>query len=180
MKIAVDKIPEEGHPVEGKIEASEIALDMPGYGMSEPMAIAGRVTKVDRDVYLTATLRGALDSECSRCLTAFKMPLGLNLSVVYVPDKGRMEEKEGALESDFNVSFYEDDVIDILQDVKETIIINLPIKPVCRPDCKGLCPHCGADLNVADCGCEKAARGSPFEELKKLKSKLEEKQRKQS
>lgn len=55
---------------------------------------------------------------------------------------------------DFSESFYRGDVIDLGQLIEEQFYLALPMKPLCRPDCKGLCSHCGTNLNVASCDCQ--------------------------
>lgn len=175
MKIHVDKIPEEGERIEGGIEPSEISLDLPGYSLDEPVVFAGHVAKTDEDVYVEGTVRGAVRPECSRCLATFTMPLELDMNLVYVPKREQTEEEGETLDPDSNLSYYEGDSIDLLQEIRDLVLTSLPIKPVCRPDCKGLCPQCGADLNTAACSCEQQRGPSPFDKLKELRSKLEEK-----
>ncbi len=174
MKIRVDKIPEEGQDVDAKFHPSDVNLDFHGYTLHEDISFAGRVTKSENDVYVKGTLRGAITSECSRCLTSFIMPVEMKMSVLYVPERDLAAREEEAVEEpETDLSFYKEDAIDLLHEARELLIVNLPLKPVCRQDCKGLCPQCGADLSVAPCGCELHAISSPFEKLKDLKGKLE-------
>ena len=56
-------------------------------------------------------------------------------------------------EDDLSTSFYEDETIDLGQLIREQFYLSLPMKPLCRPDCRGLCPDCGTDLNAGACGC---------------------------
>jgi uncharacterized protein len=173
MKIRVDTIPEEGEHIEGGIEPSEINLDLPGYSLEEAVVFAGHAAKADDGVYVEGTIRGTVHPECSRCLTTFEMPLELDMNVVYVPEEERTGKQSETLDPDSNLSFYEGDSIDLLREIKDLILTSLPIKPICRPDCKGICPQCGADLNAAACKCEQHRGVSPFDKLKELRSRLE-------
>ena len=175
MRIRVDTIPAEGQHLDGTIEPSEIGLDVPGYRLNEPLIFSGHATKSLDDVYVEGSLRGAVSSECSRCLKNFDMPLDLEMKILYIPDKERPGEKGEMLESDSNLSLYEDDVVDLLREINDLVLVNLPLKPICRSDCKGFCPQCGADLNVSPCECEQDRGPSPFDKLKGLKAKLEQK-----
>ncbi|MBI5115966.1 DUF177 domain-containing protein [Candidatus Poribacteria bacterium] len=176
MKIRVDKIPEEGQDIETKFEPSEVNLNFRGYNLREDIAFTGRATRSDDDVYVTGTLKGSITSECSRCLASFAMPVEMAMNVLCVPERDMAtREEEMADQPAVDLSFYKEDVIDLLHETRELLIVNLPVKPVCSDECKGLCPQCGADLNVAPCACELDAISSPFEKLKDLKGKLKEK-----
>jgi uncharacterized protein len=173
MRIRVDEIPAEGQDIEGSIEPSELQLDVPGYRLNEPFTFSGHAEKTVDDVYVEGSLRGAVSSECSRCLMNFKMPLDLDFKIMYVPDEERVGKKVDMIEPDSNLSLYKNDVIDLLREINELVLVSLPLKPICRSDCKGLCPQCGTDLNVSACGCEQSKGPSPFDKLKDLKSRLE-------
>ncbi len=175
MKIRVDKIPEEGEPIEGSVSPSEVNLDMPGYSLTETIQFAGQVSKNGDDILVQGKLRGVVNSECSRCLKNFTMAIGLDMDVVYVPEKERRGKESDIIELDPNLAFYEGDTIELLHEIKDLVLVSLPIQPICDASCKGLCLHCGADLNVTQCECEHEVVGSPFAQLKDLKSKLEEK-----
>jgi uncharacterized protein len=70
---------------------------------------------------------------------------------------------------------YQDENIDLTQMLQDNVVVNLPTKLLCREDCKGLCSHCGADLNVGNCGCgSEADEASPFAGLSKLYDEDEE------
>ncbi|UCD57328.1 MAG: DUF177 domain-containing protein [Candidatus Hydrogenedentota bacterium] len=173
MKVHVDEVPEGGQHIEGSIQPSDVKLELPGYSLTQPLTFAARARKTGDDVYMEGNLRGVVNSQCSRCLTSFNLPLDMDVNVIYVPEKERLGKEGNVLEPDSNLSFYEGDAIDLLREVKDLIHVNLPIKPICRPDCRGLCPRCGADLNVAPCECEQQTEGSLFEKLRELKSRLE-------
>jgi uncharacterized protein len=104
------------------------------------------------------------------------MPINMAMRVVYAPERERAtREEDMPIEPEKDISFYKEDVIDLLHEVKELLFVNLPIKPICKSECKGFCPQCGAALNVAACGCELKQEPSPFEKLKDLKGKFKEK-----
>lgn len=175
MRIRVDNIPEGGRQIAEEIDPSAIELDVPGYGATEAFAFTGRATRLGEDVTLEGSLTGSVDSRCSRCLNDFRMPVDMSIDLVFVPriEPARDDAEAVDVDIDAGFSYYDGNSIDLLRELRELVLVNLPIKPVCREDCKGLCPRCGADLNDAPCRCAGEKGPSPFDKLKGLKAKLE-------
>jgi len=72
----------------------------------------------------------------------------------YVPQAEQAEENERALaEDDLTTAFYSEGVLDVIDLLREQFQLVLPMKPLCREDCKGLCPECGTNLNRGTCDC---------------------------
>jgi uncharacterized protein len=100
---------------------------------------------------------------CSRCLKPVTVPLEIEFMVIYqqapaTPGEDDTEE----------VVFYRENLIDVSEDIRQHLVLELPMKPICTSDCKGLCPRCGKDLNQGDCGCPKSDDDSPMSVLKDL------------
>lgn len=175
MKLRIDTIPQEGIDLEGTIDQSEIVLDVPAYSLNEPLRFTGHATKTEDDVYVEGRLKGVVDTECSRCLERMRIPLDLEVGVLYVPRQTLPgEDVGGTVEPESNMAFYVGDTIDLVRELRDLLLVSLPIKAVCRPDCKGLCSLCGANLNVNECGCRDNSAGSPFDKLRELKKRLQE------
>lgn len=175
MKLRVDTIPEEGMDLEGDIGPEQIKLEMPNYRLIKPLHFSGHATKTEEDVYIEGVLRGEVEADCSRCLEPMKLPLDLDLNVMFVPGKKLPEGNNGTIEPESNLAFYLDDTIDLLQELRDLLLVNLPIKPICRPDCKGLCALCGKNLNIIGCDCLESTTESPFSKLLEVKKKMEKK-----
>ena len=118
----------------GDVEAS-LGLDRTG----DLVSVRGRV-------------RSSARLECVRCLRAFDLPLSVDLTVVADRAGGRVRLEED-LEADDYMLFHDGRQLDLREQVRETLLLELPITPHCREDCRGLCPRCGADLNEDPCGC---------------------------
>lgn len=172
MRIRVESIFEGGKSISAEIDPATIELGEPGRSIEEPLLFEGRATRSIDEVYIQGKLKGMLSSECSRCLEIFTTPLDVAVDAVFMPQRGKGENEDGIFEPESNISYYDGESIDLLQEIKDTILVNLPIKSICRPDCRGLCPQCGADLNKGSCQCEQRRGPSPFDKLKELKSKL--------
>ncbi len=98
-----------------------------------------RVGRTPQGILVQAEFKGETHAECVRCLAAFGQPLHATFSELYAFDQRSTTESELILPEDAN--------IDLEPLVREYLLIELPISPVCSPDCKGLCPICGVNLN---------------------------------
>jgi uncharacterized protein len=84
------------------------------------------------------------------------------------------EDKEVELQDrDAAISYYEGEGLELAEIVREQLLLAIPIKTVCREECKGLCPHCGKNLNSGECECAQGASDPRWEALKSLKDKLQ-------
>jgi uncharacterized protein len=79
------------------------------------------------------------------------------------------DEEVELAEEELVSATYEGNEIDFTAEVAAQIIMAIPIKPLCRENCRGLCPTCGADLNIAECACDRNEAGFKFSALKNLK-----------
>ena len=119
--------------------------------------VAGRVT-------------GEVELECSRCLEPFRMPLASDFDLRYVPRTENIGEGEREVEEDdLTTAFYDDEQIDLAHLVMEQFHLALPMKPLCKDDCKGLCPECGTNLNAGACDCNRTWEDPRLAALKALK-----------
>ena len=108
---------------------------------------------------------------CSRCLAEIERPLESTFTVFYtkaVPDLPADDEVELG-ESDLISTSYEGDEIDFAPEIAEQVMLEVPLKPLCREECLGLCSKCGQDLNVSECGCDRRSPTLKFSALKDFK-----------
>ena len=109
---------------------------------------------------------------CSRCLADFETGVRSAFTVFYSRQvAGGPDEDEVELaEQDLVAATFTGDEIDLLTEIQEQVVMDLPFKPLCREECRGLCSRCGADLNLGECGCERNATGLSFSVLKDFKA----------
>lgn len=110
------------------------------------------LTRLRENVLLQGTLDGVVTLECGRCLEPYEQPLHMELEVVFQPSVAILTGE--ALPPPEDDSVYVIDghhVIDLNEAVREQVLLNLPLRPLCRPDCAGLCPICGQNLNLGPC-----------------------------
>ncbi len=113
----------------------------------------------------------AVQLDCSRCLEKFDLLIDQSLELVYQPAASAVEPEEDEVEltaEQIELIAFEDSKIDLRQAVAEQVILAIPIKPLCSPQCKGLCPHCGMNLNLGPCHCPARRPTGPFAGLKVL------------
>jgi uncharacterized protein len=113
--------------------------------------------EVDRTTQ-TFRLRGKLATTapfvCGRCLTQYRQHLAIAVEEEFLIG-GTLASREGALRpEDFVVPLGPDLVLDVTEAVRQHLLLAVPMVPICRPDCRGLCSQCGGNLNEQDCGCE--------------------------
>jgi uncharacterized protein len=175
LKIRVDDLKDK--PVELSSEeplsgyASLLFLEETGEcHFCAPLQVHLSVAREYDHVRVSGRVNTALDLCCSRCLSEFSIEIDSPFTIFYLKDEGLGEDVDMELnEEDLVTATYGGDEIDFTNEIAEQIILAIPIKPLCSDDCKGLCPDCGADLNVAQCSCKRENFNLKFEALKKLK-----------
>jgi len=106
--------------------------------------------KTSRQLILRTKIQTSALFQCDRCLVEFQKPLSAEYSMVYV-----YHETEGGPYNPEEVSVISHDTvsIDLAEDVRQLIVLSVPLKLLCSEKCKGLCPHCGCDFNTQSCSC---------------------------
>jgi len=114
-----------------------------------PIRVNGSVSKTDDGMYLDADIIYEYSENCARCLKVFKKKIQTVLSGRLM-EKSKSSTKED--DSEVIICFYGDNV-EVEEHIITAILLSLPMKVVCKDDCKGLCPKCGKDLNEGQCDC---------------------------
>jgi uncharacterized protein len=146
MRIDVARIPQSGIVLEAE-EPPQIMGEAPdGVEYGEPIRVRLSVNLVGRTLVVQGTLSVSASLECNRCLREFNRRLEVSDYSLAMQVKG-------------------DETVDLTESIREDIILSLPMKRLCSPDCKGLCPVCGEDRNVSTCGCRQSEVPGPFAQL---------------
>jgi uncharacterized protein len=123
---------------------------------------------------LEGTARTELELSCSRCLEPFGMSIDAPFDLRYLPASEMSSEVDREVQDDdLETSYYRDDQIDLNELLREQFYLALPMKPLCRDDCKGLCPQCGTNLNTETCDCAAEWVDPRLAALKNLQTKRE-------
>lgn len=159
------------------------AIDLgPDIGQSQPLRARGHAELVEEhrgkkgvlaDIRLVGEVEAHLELKCARCLEPVTREVASKFDLLYRPlgsDAGVDEREVGVAEAE--VGYYTGEGL-LLEDVlREQVLLGLPLKAVCREDCKGLCPRCGRNLNLEPCACTAPAPDARWSALKDLKEKL--------
>ncbi len=136
---------------------------------AEDVLVKGGAVRVKDGFMVWGDIITTLRLHCSRCLSSFDFPLELEFEIEYRRGVEEAHSKERSLkEDDFRISYFSGENIDIEDDVKQFIILSIPMKPLCKEDCKGLCPICGKNLNEGECKCSREAEDPRWNALKEL------------
>lgn len=113
-----------------------------------------RLTHVNQGIWVSGALEATASCTCSRCLQEMATPVQFRLDEVYVPSIDITTGVSVPLPEEAVAEFTIDDhhEVDITEAVRQSVIVGLPMKPLCKESCAGLCPQCGANLNKEECG----------------------------
>ena len=174
----------ERHPLDFREEFPPGGIDLDGdIRQRSPLKSEGRAQLVEehhgkhqtiKDIRLAGQLSADLESDCARCLEPVATSVKRSFDLLYRPlgaDAGREELSVTSAEAE--IGYYQGDGL-LLEDVlREQVLLAVPVKVICREDCKGLCPQCGTNLNQGRCSCEEPAEDPRWAGLKELRGKLE-------
>jgi uncharacterized protein len=132
----------------------QLAVSDDAFRVAAPVHLAFDIHK-DKDQFrLVGSVNTTLELPCSRCLEPFMWPVDSSFDLRYQPHARNTGEGEREIEEDdLTTAFYENDTIDLGQMMREQFFLALPMKPLCRDECKGLCPACGINWNKGACNC---------------------------
>ncbi len=165
MKIQVGGLSEGVHEYSFQGEAAALGL---GENFPDTVQVVATLERVGNQFHLKASVAASGAFQCDRCAANFRLELRPSYEMHYVADAaeaGRFDPAEvQVLAPGFSV-------IDIADDVRQTLLLAVPLKLLCRNDCAGLCPHCGRDLNQGPCTCVQKVESTQWEQLRRLQSR---------
>ncbi|HCZ05647.1 MAG: hypothetical protein PWP37_408 [Thermotogota bacterium] len=149
LKINIESLEQRSiYRIEGDLVIDSIELDIGNCPLLKPLSINIEYVLQKRELFVTGRVRTTLECQCSRCLEPAVIEINGQIEAVYRPSEElKSLKREEVLEKLENVVYYFDPVIDLFERVHEAVVVEVPQKPLCKPDCKGLCPYCGENLN---------------------------------
>jgi uncharacterized protein len=146
-----------------------------------PVRLEGEISRIEKGFAFEALIAYEGRLECSRCLASYPFETREDFSLILTKLATAVRRRHSGagasaigeeipLEGeDLNEYFYDEPVISVAPIAEERIQMAVPMKPLCREDCRGLCPRCGGDWNVTDCGCALESADPRWEVLRNLK-----------
>jgi uncharacterized protein len=155
MLLELSKIRSPRERFEYEWPATALDTDDDEFEVVEPIRLELEVQKAGENRFrLVGRARTTLQVPCSRCLEPFRIPVDAPFDLSYLPQADNDGEGEREIQDeDLSTSYYSGEAIDLGGLLREQFYLALPMKPLHDPDCKGLCPHCGTNLNRETCDC---------------------------
>ena len=133
MRINISKIPKEGLRLEEEADADSLELNTNDLKFDGPVKLEVEVRREGADIFISGDIKGKMSLTCGRCLDNYEQVLAKGIFLQLPAPHGP--------------------VLDITDNIREEIILEYPMKPLCKESCKGLCPKCGKNLNEGACSC---------------------------
>lgn len=182
MFISLDQLARE--PVDFRENFAPGAVDFSSeLHQTGPLVTSGTATLIEehqggreviQDIRVVGELSTRVEVACARCLDPVSRNIDRRFDLLYRPqgsDAGREEISVTTAEAE--IGYYTGDGL-LLEDVlREQVLLAVPIKIVCRDECKGLCPHCGRNLNQGACDCREEVSDPRWDALRGLRDKLQ-------
>jgi len=152
LKLIVNTLPQGESSFNFIVEPAQIGVENL---VNEPISASIVVFRQNKEVDVRGTLSFVLCLECSRCLERFTLSVEEEVTGFYRVPEGEVKGEEVVLEEEeLDILVYDGEVVDLTGLFRDTVILAVPLKPLCREDCKGLCPYCGVNRNKEQCKCE--------------------------
>jgi DUF177 domain-containing protein len=126
------------------------------FHVQAPLQVTMEYYRAGTELFFQGRLHASTQEVCARCTEEFTEPSDRDFRFVLTPRAIGLSDDDLRAE-DLEFSVYEGDEIDLSPLLREQFLLSLPTRPLCREECRGLCPHCGANLNHTACGCSAKA-----------------------
>ena len=173
----------EREPIDFELEVAPGAVDLGELAEQEgPLATSGRAEvlhehrgprEIVADIRLRGRFEGKFQVPCARCVEPVEIPLAAEFDLIFRPAGADSEATERSITApETEIGYYLKDSL-LLEDVlREQVLLSLPVRTLCKPDCKGLCPRCGENRNSLMCNCEQGPSDPRWEALAGLRGRI--------
>jgi len=181
MEFKVSELEKE--PIEFDLQMGAGAIDYGSEAEQEgPLATSGQAEVIHEhrgpkeivaDIRLRGRYAGRFQVPCARCVEPVEIPLAGDFDLIFRPVGVDAESSERSITApETEIGYYQGDSL-LLEDVlREQVLLSLPVRTLCKPDCKGLCPRCGQNRNIQECSCEESQSDPRWEALSGLRSRI--------
>jgi uncharacterized protein len=176
----------EREPIDFDLELAPGAVDLGSEAEQQgPLAASGRAEVLHEhrgprdivaDIRLQGRFAGRFQAPCARCIEPVEIPLTAEFDLIFRPlgaDAGVPERSITAPETE--IGYYQGDSLALEDVLREQVLLSLPVKTLCKPGCKGLCPRCGENRNSQPCSCDAGPSDLRWEALADLRGRIESK-----
>ncbi len=172
MKINIHAVPDAGLDLADDILPQDLELDPDEFELRGAGYLEVHVRKLGQNFLVNARVRVRVVRPCARCLEPAVEAVDAEFETLYQPGDAALRRDDQTVEADdVGVIIFQGHELDLTPEIRQALLLALPFKALCRPDCKGLCPRCGANLNEGPCACARpdaaAAERASWEALAK-------------
>lgn len=163
-------LPPDGLKIERHVHANAWKIDETDWHSRGDLDFHLFIKGTPRKVSVRGEFTAGITGECNRCLQTIDLDLKRGFHLTYLaPDAERFAKEEVELDSsELEVAYLESPYLPLHEMIREQVYLALPMKLLCMADCRGLCPHCGANLNEVECGCADVAVDPRWASLKAI------------
>ena len=135
----------------GRVEPSDPLWNGADVALAVPLTVEGRLSRAgEQEYFWHARMETVLHLECRRCLAPVDVPFSQALDLLFIAGAEALDEDAGCYVIPSRTA-----VLDLREAAREELVLRVPQFVECSPDCRGLCPRCGANLNAGPCGCRR-------------------------
>ena len=174
----------EREPIDFDLELAPGAVDLGEEAEQQgPLAASGHAEVLHehrgpKDIVDDIRLKGRFDGRfqvpCARCIEPVEIPLTAEFDLIFRPAAADADPTERSITApETEIGYYQGDSLALEDVLRERVLLSLPLKTLCKPDCKGLCPRCGVDRNRQPCSCDVGPSDPRWEALAGLRSRIE-------
>jgi uncharacterized protein len=164
MKIQISGLSEGIHRYSFSVASNELEL---GEQFRSEVLVDATLDKTPTQILLTSNIITVGSFECDRCVAPFGEQLTSSYTMLYVHEGSETEYLDP---EEFQVLSAGQNIIDLTEDVRQTLLLAVPFKLLCNKECKGLCPTCGVNLNQGSCSCKNESVDERWEQLLRLRT----------
>jgi uncharacterized protein len=174
----------EREPIDFDLELAPGAVDLgEEAGQQGPLAASGHAEVLHehrgpKDIVDDIRLKGRFDGRfqvpCARCIEPVEIPLTAEFDLIFRPAAADADPTERSITApETEIGYYQGDSLALEDVLREQVLLSLPLKTLCKPDCKGLCPRCGVNRNSQPCSCDVGPSDPRWEALAGLRGRIE-------
>jgi uncharacterized protein len=171
LQLRLNEIPEGVSEMEFELSFRDLDLATVDGEFLDPVRVRLTISRQGEQLQIRGTAQLGIRQACVRCLKESASDLSARIDTV----ASNRAARDAGLEVPEGMLYHNGEVLELAGEVRELLLLEVPTTPLCRPDCPGLCPHCGADLGVGPCGCAAGSHGdSRWSALRELRERSKE------
>jgi uncharacterized protein len=153
-------------------EAEQVG-DLAAEGRAEVLHEHRGPKEIVADIRLKGSFRGEFQIPCARCVEPVNLPLSGEFDLLFRPSDVDATGSEHAISTpETEIGYYDNGGLALEDVLREQVLLSLPARTLCQPDCKGLCPRCGLNRNETACSCDSGPSDPRWEALAGLSSRI--------